>query len=112
MRCAVILCALVASVLASHDAAFNAHQEYTYAVESRTLTGFPEQRDQYAGVFSRARLTLCQKSETELIGRLTKAEYAPFNGQLIEGWASEVDEKTLPYKQQPFCEKPFSIEYK
>uniref|UniRef100_A0A1B0CWY3 Putative vitellogenin-a1 n=1 Tax=Lutzomyia longipalpis TaxID=7200 RepID=A0A1B0CWY3_LUTLO len=112
MRCAFILCTLVASVLAYHDAAFSPYQEYTYEVESRTLTGFPEQKDQYSGVFSRAHLTLCQKSETELIGRLTKAEYAPFNGQLIEGWASEVDEKTLPYKQQPFCEKPFAIEYK
>lgn len=94
---------------ASSNSAWKESTEYEYLVDGRTLSSLHETSDQYSGIFLKARLQLLLRPDGKLQGKLTNTQYAQIQGQLPDGWDSQVPESQLSYKQLPLSQKPFQM---
>ncbi|XP_012280139.1 vitellogenin [Orussus abietinus] len=109
MRSPLVLLLLVGAVVAEHKGAWKQDNEYIYEVEGRTLAGFEDIGNRYAGVYMKARLTVQPKSEDKLQAAVTDGKYAQIHTELPSGWDMKIPEENLELKKFSISGKPFEI---
>lgn len=96
-----------------HQGAWRQQREYKYKVQTRTLTALPELAQQWAGVVTRARLSVRPQSANTLVAKVSQAEYATVHQTLQGGWEDqEIDENQLGFRPLPLSKRPFQIQLK
>nr|QDP42283.1 Vitellogenin 2 [Agasicles hygrophila]QES69169.1 Vg2 [Agasicles hygrophila] len=105
----VVLCLLVGIAYASQNPTWTENKEFVYKIEGRTLTGFKEISNQFAGFFFRGNLKVQPRSGGKLQSIILNAEYSPINKVLDNGWKTDIPEEELTWKPLGLSQKPFTM---
>lgn len=76
------------------------------------MTGLPDLASQWAGVVTKAQLSVHRLNENVLIAKVSRPEIAQINAELPSGWDSHMDEEQLQYQPMTLSSRPFEIRLK